>query len=338
MDTAAQGSGAEHERASSAEDVREYVQRMRSLPVEQVIGDVVFSLLNAAQVKLGRRDARLLIDLSTVAHEHARPYLSDGLTNQIDQVLGQLRMGQVNAESHASGPAQPEENDLDRVPVPPQAGATQLPGRQMPGRLAPRRDEPTVSGPGVGGRGVAEEVDADRYAADSSRFSAHEHAVRAGLTSDHEVVARVLQAPAELLYLAKYRGRTRRGVVPLGSTEPCSTAVTAHFELNLEERLPLFFRDRGRPGGRCHERLALPLLLRHSGLLGTSSVHTSLLGLTRPPLGFPLLGAFEHIILGSTSSRQSVQKPWLRCRTFQWPSLVAVLQGRLRRAPDQAKG
>jgi len=36
----------------------------------------LFSLLNAAQVKLGRRDARLLIDVTVVAHEHARPYLS----------------------------------------------------------------------------------------------------------------------------------------------------------------------------------------------------------------------------------------------------------------------
>ncbi len=72
MDTAGPGSGADHDRTRSAEDVREYAQRMRSLPVEQVIADVVFSLLNADQVKLGRRDARLLIDLGTVAHQHAR--------------------------------------------------------------------------------------------------------------------------------------------------------------------------------------------------------------------------------------------------------------------------
>jgi len=125
VDTTGPGSGAEHERTRSAADVGEYAQRMRSLPVEQVIGDVVFSLLNAAQVKLGRRDARLLIDLSTVAHEHARPYLSGELTKQIDQVLGQLRLGQVSAEGRASPGGEPEENDLDRVPAPPSAGVTQ---------------------------------------------------------------------------------------------------------------------------------------------------------------------------------------------------------------------
>src|SRR5262249_19475191 len=99
--------------------VREYVQRMRSLPVEQVIGEVMMSLLNAAQVKLGRRDARLLIDLITVAHEYARSYLLAELTAQIDQVLGQLRLGQVRAEGNASPRAKREENDLDRVPAPP---------------------------------------------------------------------------------------------------------------------------------------------------------------------------------------------------------------------------
>ena len=125
MDSAEPGSGAEDERTQSAEDFREQMRRMRSLPVEQIVGDVVYSLLNAAQVKLGRRDARLLIDLSTVAHEHARPYLSDELTKQIDQVLGQLRLGQVSAESHASQQGEPEDNDLDRAPAPPPTGTAQ---------------------------------------------------------------------------------------------------------------------------------------------------------------------------------------------------------------------
>ena len=135
MDTAGPGSGAGHDRTRSADDVREHRQRMRSLPVEHIIRDVVFSLLNAAQVKLGRRDARLLIDLSTVAHEHARPYLPDDLTRQIDQVLGQLRLDQVSAESHASRRGGPEENDLDRVPAPPPAGAARSPAGRASGKL-----------------------------------------------------------------------------------------------------------------------------------------------------------------------------------------------------------
>jgi hypothetical protein len=127
VDTTEPGSNAEQELPPSAEDVRDYAQRLRSLPVEQVIGDVVFTMLNAAQAKLGRRDARLLIDVSTVAHQHARPYLPAELTKQIDQVLGQLRLSQVSAEGQATRSGEHEKNDLDRVPAPPQAQA-QPPG------------------------------------------------------------------------------------------------------------------------------------------------------------------------------------------------------------------
>ncbi len=119
MGTAGPDDGTGQEQAGSAQDAREYVRRMRSLPVEEVIREALFSLLNAAQVKLGRRDARLLIDVSTVAHEHARPYLPGEVSRQIDQVLGQLRMGQVGAEGRASPQGGPEENDLDRPPAPP---------------------------------------------------------------------------------------------------------------------------------------------------------------------------------------------------------------------------
>jgi len=103
------------------------MRQVRSLPVEQLVADVLLSLINAAEIKLGRRDARLLIDLSTVVHEHARPYLSGELTTQLDQLLGQLRMGQVSAEGSASPPGEPEENDLDRVPTPPPTPAPPSP-------------------------------------------------------------------------------------------------------------------------------------------------------------------------------------------------------------------
>ena len=123
MGTAGPSSAGQRDKRS-AEDARQYARRLRSLPVDQLLEDVLFSLLNAAQVKLGRRDARLLIDV-TLAHEHARPYLPGELTRQIDQVLGQLRLSQVSAESHANQQGQPEENDLDRAPAPPPTGSAQ---------------------------------------------------------------------------------------------------------------------------------------------------------------------------------------------------------------------
>src|SRR5579875_1458852 len=121
VDAAGPGGG-ERER-DRPEDAAEYMRRMRALPVGQVIGDALVSLLNAAQVKLGRRDARLLIDVTAVAHQHARPYLPEPLAKRVEEVLGQLRLGQVSAESHAGRQGEPEQNDLDRVPAPPPAGA-----------------------------------------------------------------------------------------------------------------------------------------------------------------------------------------------------------------------
>lgn len=117
------GAGQEQEEERTAQEPREFARRLRSLPVDQVLGDFLFNLLNAAQLKLGRRDARLLIDVAAVAHDHARPYLPAELTRQMDQALGQLRMGQVNEENRQHG--EPEENDLDRAPAPPPAGAGQ---------------------------------------------------------------------------------------------------------------------------------------------------------------------------------------------------------------------
>jgi hypothetical protein len=100
------------EEERSAAEAREYARRLRALPVDQVLGEYLSGLLSAAQVKLGRRDARLLIDVAAAAHEHARSHLPGELTKQIDQALGQLRMAQVTAEGKASGPGQSEENDL----------------------------------------------------------------------------------------------------------------------------------------------------------------------------------------------------------------------------------
>ena len=44
------------------------------------------------------------------------------LATQLDQLLGQLRLGQVNAEREASRPGEPEDNDLDQIPTQPAAG------------------------------------------------------------------------------------------------------------------------------------------------------------------------------------------------------------------------
>ena len=117
----------------SEQDIREYTRRLRGLPAEQVIADAMFALLNAAQVKIGRRDARLLIDLVAVSLGHARGYMSDELASRVDGLLGHLRFAQVAAEGRADQSDQAaEENDLDRVPTPPVATPAATRAAQAP--------------------------------------------------------------------------------------------------------------------------------------------------------------------------------------------------------------
>jgi hypothetical protein len=116
------GPEGQHERdqsQTSAQDARKFAEQLRSAPVHEIVAEAFFMLLNGAQIKLGRRDARLLIDLSTVIFEYVRGYLPETLVKQVDQSLAQLRLGQVSAESEASKKGQAEPNDLDRLPTPP---------------------------------------------------------------------------------------------------------------------------------------------------------------------------------------------------------------------------
>ena len=128
-------------------DVREHVRRMRSLPVEQVTGDIVFSLLNAAQVKLGARRpvaARL---------EHrgarARASLSVGRAHQDRPGAGTAaagpgeRGGPRKSARRAGGERSRPGTD------PPSADAAQSPADRASGKRRARR-WPVISDFGVG--------------------------------------------------------------------------------------------------------------------------------------------------------------------------------------------
>jgi hypothetical protein len=124
MSTEPPGDGRQQDRADhSEEDARELVERLRSAPAEEIVTDLFSTLLSAAQVKLGRRDARLFIDLCALMSEHAGRYLSDELVKQVETALGQLRLSQVRAEQEMGQKGQSEPNDLSRMPTPPTTGA-----------------------------------------------------------------------------------------------------------------------------------------------------------------------------------------------------------------------
>lgn len=104
------------------QQAREFARQLRSAPANQVLAEVLSVLLNAARVKLGRKDARLFIDSCAVLLEHVRPYADATLTKQVDDALNQLRLGQVQAEKAVAARSEPEPNDLATAPAPPASG------------------------------------------------------------------------------------------------------------------------------------------------------------------------------------------------------------------------
>lgn len=104
-------------REPTEEELRQYLGEMRQAHVGEIVAQVVSALLNGAQVKLGRRDARLLIDLAAAVNDQAGPYLEERFGQEVTQVLTQLRLAQVEAEEElaklrASGQAPAEANDV----------------------------------------------------------------------------------------------------------------------------------------------------------------------------------------------------------------------------------
>ncbi len=87
----------------SEEEIRAYLDQLRSAPVDQVIAEVCSALINAAQVKMGRPDARVLLDVVGAVAEQVRGRVDDGLVSQLDDALTQLRLAQVDAEKQAAG-------------------------------------------------------------------------------------------------------------------------------------------------------------------------------------------------------------------------------------------
>ena len=105
----------------SEEQMRQAMGQMRATPVDQFVAGALQELLTAAQVKMGRNDGRLLLDLVAVLNDAARGQIDDQLTGQVDDALQQLRMAQVQAEReivNAATEGHVEQNDLPRRPAP----------------------------------------------------------------------------------------------------------------------------------------------------------------------------------------------------------------------------
>ncbi len=135
--------GSEQPRPPSEEEVRAYLAQLRQAGIGDIVGQAFSLVASAAEVKLGRRDARVLIDIVASMADLTGPHVEDRLRQQMQQALNQLRLGQVEAESElaklrAEGKLPPQETgDLPAEATAPGGGQT----GPAAGREAPKTSE-----------------------------------------------------------------------------------------------------------------------------------------------------------------------------------------------------
>jgi hypothetical protein len=125
----------------SEEEIRAYLGQLREAPVDQVVAEVVSALLNAAQVKLGRRDARVLLDAMAAVGDTIRGVLPPELTDQVDEAVRQLRLAQVEAEQQVAAAAAQGHEEVGDLAVSADGGDSAA--SAAPEQPAPPRPDPT---------------------------------------------------------------------------------------------------------------------------------------------------------------------------------------------------
>jgi len=118
--------------APSEAELQMMLAQMREAPAEQILVEVVNVLLQAVQVKLGRPDARLLLDVVAGVASAAKGRADTTLLTQVEQAIGQLRLAQVEAESRTPegtdvGPADPAQPAAPQRPAAAAAAPTGSP-------------------------------------------------------------------------------------------------------------------------------------------------------------------------------------------------------------------
>lgn len=90
----------------SDEDVQAYVEQLRGAEPQDIIAQAYTMLGTGAEVKLGRQDARVLIDAMEAITSAAEQRLSGDLPERMRNGVVQLQTAQVQAERQQAGEAQ----------------------------------------------------------------------------------------------------------------------------------------------------------------------------------------------------------------------------------------
>ncbi len=99
-------------RQPTEEEIRAALAELRAAPLDDIVAQAISLLLNAVQVKIGRQDARVLIDSIEAIMDKSGAHVDQRLTAEVENVLGQLRMAQVEAEQEIARAGESEAGDV----------------------------------------------------------------------------------------------------------------------------------------------------------------------------------------------------------------------------------
>ena len=125
----------------SEEELRAYLESLRAAQPVEVLVQSFGILATASEVKLGRADARVLIDAMTALIDATEQHIPPEIATRMRETISQLQMAQVQAEREdAAGPAT-EDQQPSEQPAPDDGAAGQTQEESPASRLwIPGRD------------------------------------------------------------------------------------------------------------------------------------------------------------------------------------------------------
>lgn len=125
------------------EEMRAYLENLREAQPVEIVVQAFGLLATASEVKLGRIDARVLIDGMAALLEATAERMPDEIVDRMQQTVAQLQMAQVQAERDlaATGAGQQDAGAVDEGAEP---SAEEAPGaQQAPPQQQPQREDVT---------------------------------------------------------------------------------------------------------------------------------------------------------------------------------------------------
>ncbi len=126
----------------SQEEMQAYIEQLRAADPSEIIAQAFTMLGTGAELKLGRPDARVLIDAVAALVDTVGDRVSDELRSGMESGLAQLQQAQVQAEQQAgeaASDAAPSEPAAEAPPASP-------PPSQSPGQGGKSSDRLWVPG------------------------------------------------------------------------------------------------------------------------------------------------------------------------------------------------